>query len=153
MACINEKNTDVDVKKPYRELKRNEYQDGENLEITWFVHGCMHCPEHPCANTCPKKCFSFDRATGIVSLDNRGCVGCHMCERSCPFGAVQFVGKKADKCDGCLQRLKMDMLPMCVMACPRGALTVTEKNQVVTDGLEALKQELKTFKSREDSHE
>ncbi len=145
MACINENGIDVTKQQPYRLIKHNEYGDGAALSITWFVHGCMHCKEHPCAAACPKGCFAVDRVTGLVHLDNAGCVGCRRCEKACPFEAIQQVGKRAEKCNGCLARLQQGQLPLCVLACPRRALTVDEKNQVVADGLTALKAELDEY--------
>lgn len=145
MACINENGIDVAKQQPYRLLKRNEYGDGAALSITWFVHGCMHCAAHPCAAACPKGCFAVDRVTGLVQLDNAGCVGCRRCEKACPFEAIQQVGKRAEKCNGCLARLQQGQLPLCVLACPRRALTVDEKNRVVADGLTALKAELDEY--------
>ena len=149
MACINENGVDVARRQPYRLLKRNEYGDGAALNITWFVHGCMHCKEHPCAAACPKGCFTTDRETGLVHLDNAGCVGCRKCEKVCPFEAIQQVEKRAEKCSGCAGRLRRGQLPLCVQACPRQALTIDEKNRVVADGLAALKAELAAYHRRE----
>jgi anaerobic dimethyl sulfoxide reductase subunit B (iron-sulfur subunit) len=142
MACVNEKGIDIDTMQPYRLMKQNEYYGDGREEIIWFVHGCMHCPEHPCVDACPKKCFSVDDMTGTVVLDNTECIGCHKCERVCAYGALQFRDRHADKCDGCRERLQMDMLPLCVLACPRQALTINEKNRVVKDGLAKLRNEL-----------
>ena len=111
MACINENGIDVTKQQPYRLIKHNEYGDGAALSITWFVHGCMHCAAHPCAAACPKGCFAVDRVTGLVHLDNAGCVGCRRCEKACPFEAIQQVGKRAEKCNGCLARLQQGQLP------------------------------------------
>ncbi|MBR4703202.1 MAG: 4Fe-4S dicluster domain-containing protein [Oscillospiraceae bacterium] len=149
MACINEKGTDIEKQAPYRLLKRNEYGDGGDLRITWFVHGCIHCADHPCAEACPRNCFSLDKETGTVQLDSASCVGCRRCERACPFEAIQQVEKRAAKCDGCLRRLRRGQLPLCVQACPRQALTVDEKNQVVLDGLARLQEELAEYRRRE----
>lgn len=145
MACINQNGIDTAAQQPYRLLKRNEYGDGAQLNITWFVHGCMHCKEHPCTAACQKGCFSVDKETGIVLLDNTQCVGCRRCETACPFEAIQQIGKRAAKCNGCLERLRFGQLPLCVLACPRRALTIDEKNQVVADGLTALKTELAEY--------
>ena len=149
MACINQNGIDTATQQPYRLLKRNEYGDDASLNITWFVHGCMHCKEHPCAAACPKGCFTVDRETGLVHLDNAGCIGCRKCEKACPFEAIQRFGKRAEKCNGCAERVRFGQLPLCVQACPRQALTVDEKNRVVADGLAALKAELEAYKQRE----
>ena len=149
MACINENSIDVAKQQPYRLLKRNEYGDGAALNITWFVHGCMHCSGHPCATACPKGCFAVDRETGLVHLNNTGCIGCRRCEKACPFEAIQLIGRRAEKCNGCAERLRRGQLPLCVQACPRQALTADEKNRVVSDGLAALQEEMAEFLRRQ----
>ena len=151
MACINENDIDVTKQTPYRLLKRNEYGDGDTLNITWFVHGCMHCRDHPCVETCPKSCFSADRETGTVQLDDSGCVGCLRCAKVCPYEAIQQIDGRAAKCDGCLGRLRHGQLPLCVQACPRQALTVNEKNQLVADGLADLRAELEEYHRRSEA--
>jgi Fe-S-cluster-containing dehydrogenase component len=147
MACINENQIDIEQQMPFRLLKQNEYGDGETLNITWFVHGCMHCADSPCAEACPKQCFHRESEFGLVQLDSTACVGCGQCKRACPFDAIQVTDRKAVKCHGCLERLEFGQLPLCVQACPRRALTVDEKNHVVKQGLEALVRELAVHKA------
>lgn len=146
IACINENGIDVDQQKPYRLLKKNEYVDGNQIDIIYFTHGCMHCKNHPCLNACKKQCFVLDQETGIVQLDHKNCVGCHACEKACPFQAIQFTAdKKARKCNGCIQNVKEGRLPACVMSCPRKAITIDEKNKVLEQGRESLLKELKEY--------
>lgn len=143
MACIDENAIDVDVQDPYRLRRKNEYGEGVGAEIVYFVHGCMHCPEHPCVARCPKGCFSLEPEHGTVQLDNANCIGCRLCQRVCPYDALQFRAQgRALKCNGCLERLREDRLPLCVMACPRQALTLQEDDESVSQGLAALRREL-----------
>lgn len=149
MACVNENNIDVEECSPYRLLKKNEYVGKDKVDIIYFTSGCMHCRERPCEKACPKGCFSYDRGTGVVVLDNAECVGCHACERACPFEAIRFTKEqKAAKCNGCIRNLKRDRLPLCVLACPRQAITIDEKNEVLAEGLSSLKKELAEYNKR-----
>lgn len=154
MACVNENRINVEELHPFRQLKNNEYVDGDSVEVIYFTHGCMHCAERPCLGACPKGCFSYDENFGVVKLDRTACIGCHKCERVCKFEAIQFaIDKKAIKCNGCLRNLSRDRLPACVMACPRRALTADEKNNVVKQGLCALQIELEQYRKRKNSAE
>lgn len=147
MACINENDIDIAEQLPYRLLKRNEYGDDDTLHITWFVHGCMHCADSPCEKVCPRQCFTRNREFGLVQLNASSCVGCGQCGKACPYGAIQFrKDRKAAKCGGCVERLRLGQLPLCAQACPRHALTIDEKNQVVADGCAALRKELEYFR-------
>lgn len=146
MACINENNIDVDERSPYRLLKQNEYVDKEKVDIIYFTHACMHCKERPCAVKCPKECYTYDKETGINELDATHCVGCHACQKVCPYEAIQFTKEnKAAKCNGCIKNLQEDKLPLCVLACPRKAITIDEKNDVLEAGRESLRRELNQY--------
>ena len=61
---------------------------------------------------------------GLVSVDERRCIGCGYCALSCPYHAPKVdrsVGHSA-KCDGCFDRVSQDERPICVEACPLRAL-------------------------------
>ena len=84
--------------------------------------GCLHCEDAVCMARCPAGCFS--RAdNGIVVLDPANCLGCGVCVRSCPNGAVSINRRGvAAKCDGCIARVQAGMRPACEQICPTGAL-------------------------------
>lgn len=96
---------------------------------------------------CPKQCFSIEQATGTIQLDNTSCIGCGACGRACPYQGIVFSEKKqAEKCDGCLERLRMGMLPRCVAACPRHAIATDDRPSVRRESQDKLKRTLKTKK-------
>lgn len=153
IACINENKIDVDTEMPYRTLGKNECVSGEKIEITYFSTACMHCEDARCVERCPKSCFSIDDETGVVVLDNSKCVGCGLCKRVCHFDAIHISKeKKVSKCNGCIHRLKdgeNPRLPMCVLACPRHAITIDDRNEVVKEGRDELQNEVEKYKSQQ----
>ncbi|MHC4779687.1 MAG: 4Fe-4S dicluster domain-containing protein [Planctomycetota bacterium] len=79
---------------------------------------CRHCTSPPCAAACPVDALVRHGRTGAVVLDLIRCIGCRMCIRACPFGAMvqEPAGGDVVKCDLCGGG------PQCVSACPAGAL-------------------------------
>ena len=105
---------------------------------------CNHCDDPACTKVCPTTAMHKDPETGLVSVDVDKCIGCgycHMacphnapkvdrekghsvkCETSCPYNVpVLDDAKKAQKCDGCAERVAAGEKPVCVEACPARAL-------------------------------
>ncbi|MGQ9582766.1 MAG: FAD-binding protein [Thermoplasmatota archaeon] len=54
-----------------------------------------------------------------VNLDK--CTGCGICAKSCPFGAISVVDKKARISEACV------LCSACVQACPVGAITIERR--------------------------
>ena len=132
-ACMDEHDAFPAVKEPLRRLYHTEQLQKGAGKTTWYSVACVHCDTHECLQVCPKECFSLDAATGTVQLDSSACIGCGACAKACRFKGIVFTdGKKAAKCDGCLERLQFGQLPRCVEACPRCAITVDDRPAVRT---------------------
>jgi len=84
---------------------------------------CKHCADAPCMAACPTKAISRS-AEGFILIDSARCIGCLMCAKACPFGAIRFdpALRVAVKCDFCVDRVRRGMRPACVEACPTTAL-------------------------------
>lgn len=84
---------------------------------------CNHCAKPVCIEVCPTGAMHKD-AHGLVSVDERRCIGCGYCALSCPYRApkVDRDAGRSVKCDGCTRRVAEGGAPVCVEACPLRAL-------------------------------
>jgi Fe-S-cluster-containing dehydrogenase component len=97
---------------------------GEPMHGTWgdglVLQGvCRQCPHPvPCATACPGGAIIADPRTGTRLVDVKACIGCRLCQRSCPWGMMVFDEEagRASKCFLC------HGAPKCVAACPSEAL-------------------------------
>lgn len=84
---------------------------------------CNHCSSPACMEVCPTGAMGKNEL-GLVSVDERRCIGCGYCALSCPYHAPKVdraVGHSV-KCDGCFDRVADGGKPICVEACPLRAL-------------------------------
>jgi carbon-monoxide dehydrogenase iron sulfur subunit len=97
-----------------------------------YVVQCMHCEDPPCMKVCPVGAI-YKGPDGIVRVDEETCIGCRMCARACPFGAITMDEDKgvALKCDMCEDRLREGLAPACVTACPTGALQYGDIDEIL----------------------
>jgi Fe-S-cluster-containing dehydrogenase component len=86
---------------------------------------CMHCPEAPCIDACPRAAIYRDSETGIVLVDQERCIGCRFCLWVCPYGAPHFDdSEKMVKCDMCIDRLRDEKPAACEAVCVARAIFV-----------------------------
>ena len=103
----------------------NFVESGEYPHVTkrFLPFLCNNCENPHCVEVCPVKA-TFKRRDGIVEINPHLCVGCKMCILACPYQMRYLHPYKriADKCNWCLHRVKVGLMPACVMACPTEAL-------------------------------
>jgi anaerobic carbon-monoxide dehydrogenase iron sulfur subunit len=82
---------------------------------------CRQCRKAGCIGVCPIEALYQDEASHSVQFDEEACITCGVCQRGCPFGAIQLSEKRQPlKCDLCLDLAQ----PPCAAACQSGALQV-----------------------------
>lgn len=88
--------------------------------------GCTNCGR--CAEKCPQGAIYRENEYGFFVIDTVKCTGCGICEEICPQHVI-FIGenKKAQKCDGCIERLKEGREPACVAVCCLDVITLEKK--------------------------
>lgn len=106
---------------------------------------CMHCDNPACATICP---FSANhkQENGAVVIDQSICFGGAKCRTVCPWEIPQrqsgvgiylhvlptLMGNGAMfKCDLCNDRLKAGGLPGCIEACPRQAMLIGPRKEIM----------------------
>lgn len=83
---------------------------------------CNMCEDPSCVQVCPVGA-TFRSEDGFVLIDDQRCVGCSYCVQACPY-SVRFINpirKTAEKCTWCYHRVRQEMPPACVAACPTRA--------------------------------
>ncbi len=99
--------------------------DPENTEspLQYISLACMHCGSPTCLAACPTGAIYREKEFGVVLVNRDRCIGCRYCSWACEFGAPQFdTDGLMQKCDLCIDRLKIGEKPACVDACCGGAI-------------------------------
>ncbi|HAM52242.1 MAG TPA: hypothetical protein DCP92_16690 [Nitrospiraceae bacterium] len=96
---------------------------------------CNHCKEPACANACPVHAYS-KTPEGAVYYDESLCFGCRYCMTACPFYVPAFdywsaLEPKIVKCTMCRDRVKKGGIPACAEACPTGAITFGQRDELI----------------------
>ncbi|WP_028324459.1 sulfate respiration complex iron-sulfur protein HmcB [Desulfatirhabdium butyrativorans] len=96
---------------------------------------CNHCLEPACASACFVRAFK-KTPEGAVTYDASVCVGCRYCMIACPFEIPAYEYDKAleprvMKCTMCYPRIQKGLLPGCVQACPKEALTFGKRKDIL----------------------
>ncbi len=96
---------------------------------------CNHCLEPACASACFVKAFK-KLPNGAVEYDASVCVGCRYCMVACPFEIPAYeydepLTPRVMKCTMCAPRLAEGKLPGCVEQCPKEALTIGLRKDII----------------------
>jgi molybdopterin-containing oxidoreductase family iron-sulfur binding subunit len=136
-----------EIKWIWKEQFEQAFPSQEHHHITDDLKGqptivlCNHCDNPPCVRVCPTK-STWKRDDGIVMMDMHRCIGCRYCVAACPYGSRSFNWRDprpaiaeqnrnfptrtrgvVEKCNFCAERLAKNLMPACVEACDKKALT------------------------------
>jgi carbon-monoxide dehydrogenase iron sulfur subunit len=117
-----------------------------------FPLQCRHCDDAQCLKACVTKALYRDAVSGAVLQKDELCIGCSMCAIACPFGSIEDnpENKTISKCDLCLTRKEN---PVCVTACPTGALSFEDSVSYSKEKRKAYLVELDTKSGGESRYE
>jgi len=113
---------------------------------------CMHCNEPCCATVCPVHAFE-KTPEGPVLYNPEVCMGCRYCIMACPYNALAYqyddpLTPKVMRCTMCYPRIKEGLVPGCAEACPMGAITFGEREQL----LEVARERIRKYPERYADH-
>ena len=114
----------------------NRYREAtEDQPAVYRKQQCMHCNEPCCASVCFVKAFT-KTPEGPVLYNPDVCVGCRYCVMACPYYALSYEYDKpfdprVVRCTMCYPRIKEGLNPSCADACPMGAITFGERENLI----------------------
>lgn len=107
---------------PHKSFITIDKKEGEGLDMPLV---CRQCGNAACINACPCGALSKNPVTKAVVVDRGKCSGCRLCQKACPFNAINFLGDgRAGICHTCQGD------PECVKKCPTGAISFGRKGEV-----------------------
>lgn len=141
VACKSSNGTPPDIY--FARVHEREVGEYPNARREFLPVLCNHCEEPPCVQVCPTGA-SYQRADGIVAVNNEVCIGCRSCATACPYEQRHYIEHgllsegyfKGDiteyekvkytrwkegtvsKCDFCMDRVDQGLKPACVATCP-----------------------------------
>ncbi len=94
-------------------------------EASYAPYTCLQCDEAWCMTVCPVNAIGVDASGQAKVVEERLCIGCHLCTIACPFGTVFTLPQndKAAKCNLCGGQ------PACVVSCPTDAIQYVEAQE------------------------
>jgi Fe-S-cluster-containing dehydrogenase component len=110
-------------------IKKYSHGDGQLKDSTngysFVKRHCMHCLDPACVSACPVSALRKDSETGVVSYNEKACIGCRYCQIACPFNIPKFEWDspfpRIVKCQLCNHILEKGGISACCGACPTGA--------------------------------
>ncbi len=112
---------------------------------------CLHCEDPSCASVCPVGAL-MKTAQGAVRYDGHKCIGCRYCMIACPFSVPRYEWQKLApyvvKCDMCAQRVVAGQQTLCAEACPTGATTFGNREDMLMEAHKRIAENPNTYVPR-----
>lgn len=136
-AC-KEKNKLPETNKDFLKdhLSANTFTVVEEYGDVYTRKMCMHCIDPACVSVCPVGALQ-KTDIGPVIYDSDKCLGCRYCMQSCPHKIPRYEWNKTNpsvrKCIMCYDRVSQGNPTACAEACPTGATTFGDRDELITE--------------------
>ena len=119
----------------YKLVRFSEHQEGDTVKWNFFPDQCRHCIHPPCQMSAfnPEAVIQ-DEETGAVLFTALTAEEDYATIReSCPYDIPRQdpTTKKLVKCDMCIDRVRSNLLPMCVKSCAMGAMSFGTREEML----------------------
>ena len=127
------------------ELKQSEHKFTVVLakDDKYMRTMCMHCQDPACASVCPVGALRKTAAGPVIYEEGR-CMGCRYCMVACPFGVPKYEWSKllpkVQKCVMCPDKVAAGEATACATACPTGATKFGERDELLREAQERIRQ-------------
>ncbi|MFY9644967.1 MAG: 4Fe-4S dicluster domain-containing protein, partial [Terriglobales bacterium] len=112
---------------------------------------CMHCEKPACASVCPVGALHKTKE-GPVVYDVWKCIGCRYCMVACVFAQPKYewgsLNPRVRKCIMCPDRVVAGKPTACAEICPTGATKFGERDDLISEAKERLRQNPSTYLPR-----
>ena len=134
-------------------VRFSEHLEGETVKWYFFPDACRHCVDAPCMSaTSISGSIIKDEATGAVLYTEKTAKENFTAIRSaCPYDIPRLDPKTKCivKCDMCIDRVRANLLPMCVKSCAMGAMSFGERDVMLKKAAQRLAVVKKEFPKAE----
>lgn len=127
-----------------------EHMDSQGT-VTWnfFPDQCRHCLDAPCMyGASQDDAIITDKDTGAVIYTEKTVnEDFENIKLSCPYNIPRLdpATKRIVKCDMCIDRVRKNMLPICVKSCAMGAMHFGERTEILAKAAKRLAAVQKEF--------
>lgn len=144
-ACKAERNTPLGVFNTWVEKHEsgvaNTATKETDVKLLHLPKLCNHCESPACVKVCPVHATYRDEKDGLVLQRDDRCIGCRLCEQSCPYGVryIDPMSNVMNKCTWCEHRTRNGLKPACVDVCPTDARTfgdLADQNDPIAEFLD-----------------
>lgn len=126
----------------FKLVRFNEYLEGDTVRWNFFPDACRHCLEAPCKSgaSLPDS-IVIDKDTGaVIYTEKTAKESFETIKSSCPYDIPRLdpKTKRIVKCDMCIDRVKANLLPMCVKSCAMGAMSFGDRADILAQAAKRL---------------